>query len=801
MLRNYIKIAWRNLLKNPVFTTINILGLFTGISFLLLIGAYIWQETQINKKLKNADRQYLLTSKWDEVDKWPSFTTFGPLAKALQEEYPHLVANYYRWDGINVEIAAGDQKFREGVLLGDSTLIQQFGFDLLYGDPKQVFAQPYAVVLKKKQAIKYFGRPDVIGETLSIQNFSGENRAFKITGVLNPQGENSVTHLNDSNDNGIFISFNTADFFNRLDFKGWEIPIFPSYVELKSGVSPEDLKLPIQKLLKTHTDKEVYQSLEILPVALNQYYLERDNGLVKNMLTTLGLVGLFILIMAIMNFINLTINQSAGRMREIGVRKVMGGNRKQLIRQFLVESLTLTSLATVSAVAAYPLLRSWFSVLIGKEIAPLYSFSFYFILIPFVLALFIGVFAGAYPAFFLSSFNLIQALKGKLKINGSGVLFRQLLLGFQYAIALVVLIGTLVITQQVDFFFSKDLGYTKDFLVTCPVPRDWSERGTKKMANARDVFLKLPEVESASFSYEIPNGNNGFQVAILKSGTNPQTAQVTQAFVTDENFLNSYKIPLVTGSFFQKSDSDANAVVINATAANAYGFESPREAVGEKIRIKEETQPLTIVGVVLDFHFNSLHQVVPPQVFFNANSLNTYRYLTFRIQSENIAKGLSVIQKQWAVTFPDSSFNYQFIDQMLEHMYATELRLQKSAYTATVLALVMVFLGVFGLVSLSIKTRIKEIGIRKVLGASLQHIIYLFSKQFLIASALATFLACPIAYLIITNWLDRYAYRIVVDIWPFAIAVGVLIATSLALIVLQTVRVTTNNLIKSLKSE
>lgn len=799
MIRNYFKIAWRNLTKNPLYTSINIIGLFSGISFALLIAAFVWQETQVNRNLKNAENQYLLTSQWKDPNMGVDFTTLAPLAKTLRDEYPHLVANYYRWDGITSVISKGDKNFREGIQLGDESMLEQFGFELIHGNPKTAFDEPFSVVIKVENAVKYFGKNNVVGETLSVQNNSGETRAFKITGVLAAQGENSVTHLNDNNDNGFFIPKNTSDYFQRDNYEDWNVSIFPSYVELQPGISAEDLALPLSEIIKNNTSEEIQKNLNVLPVKLTDYYLQKDNGLVERMLYTLGFVGLFIVLMAIMNFVNITIGHSGNRMREIGIRKVLGGKRKQLILQFLTESIVLVGAATLMALFAYPFLRPWFGQMIGKEIVPLSAFPLYFTLILFGIVLFVGALAGLYPAFALSSLKATDSLKGKLKVHSAGTFFRKSLVGLQFTLALIVLIAALLVREQVDYFFGKNLGYDKEYVVSAAVPRDWSMEGVQKMETIRNEFASMPEVKNVSLSYEIPNGNNGFQLPLYKSGENPNMSIAAQGFVSDQNYLDTYGINLLAGSFLDGANKDPNSIVINKKAVEVFGLGNPSEALGKQIKVNGQEDALTIKGVTGDFHFESMHDPIKPQVFFNVNALPQYRFLSFKLKPGNINAGLTAINNKWSNLMPSSAFEYTFLDDTLTQMYSNEIQLKKAAYTATGLVLIIVLLGVFGLISLSIQQRTKEIGIRKVLGASVGNISFLFIKEFLITLCTAILVACPLAYLLMQGWLDDYAYRIGIGPSPFVIAAVFISAVSLLLIILQTLRAAMRNPVEGLK--
>ncbi len=398
MFKNYLKLAWRNIGKHRFYAAVNVIGLFAGIVFVLLIGAYMYGELQVNKQLRNAGQQYFLQSQWKDLNMGPDITTLGPLAKRLKEDYPSLVANYYRWDGITSGVSKGDKHFRENIQLGDSTLLTMYGFKLLDGNAKTALVNPYSAVIAKSIAIKYFGKTNVAGKTISIQSFAGSNHDFVITGVLDDLPENSVTHLNADNNNTIFIPTNTYTYFGHNDLDSWADIYIGSYIELQKGVTPKDLELPIKRLKQQNASATISQNLVVKPIALTDYYLQKNNALVLHMIYLLSFVGLFILLMAVINFVNIAISSAGNRTKEIGIRKVLGSLRKQLIIQFLSESLILVFIATALALAAYPLLQNIFSEVVDKNIPSLSTFPWYYIFAPLLLIVVVGLLAGLYPA-------------------------------------------------------------------------------------------------------------------------------------------------------------------------------------------------------------------------------------------------------------------------------------------------------------------------------------------------------------------------------------------------------------------
>jgi ABC-type antimicrobial peptide transport system permease subunit len=762
---------------------INIIGLFTGLTFSLLIAAYVWGELEVNRDLKNADHQYILMSDWKEPNMGLDFTTLAPLAKRLKENYPGLVENYLRWDGISSNVSIGDTNFREGIQLCDSTLLSIYGFKLLYGNKKTALTNPYSVIITEKKAIKYFGKSDVIDQTITIQNFSGDKHEFVITGVLNELSKNSVTKFNDNNQPDFFIPINTLSYFGRADFTSWSNIYVLSYIELKKGATAKDLEIPIKTLIEQNAPERIKQNLKVNPVLLTDYYLHKDNDLVNKMLTTLSFVGLFILLMAIVNFINITISSADSRLKEIGIRKVLGGLKVQLIFQFLIESFIMVLLASIFAIITFSFLRPLFSDIVGSPIPELFSFPFYFVYLFFALIVLLSLLAGLFPAFILSSLKPTDSLKGRMKTIKGSVYLRKLLVGFQFSVALIVLISALVVTQQIVFFFGQNLGYNKEYVLSSQVPRDWTIKGIQKMKTIRNEFEAMPQISAASLSYEIPNGNYGNQLPIYQIGTDPAQAISMLTLAIDDKFLSTYEIPLKAESTFIKTHKiDSSKVVINEKAVQALGWKSSNEAIGQKLKIANSDIVYTIQGVSNDFHFGSMHQQIKPIIFFNLRVFKAYRYLSFRIKPNNMAAMIGEIQKKWRDLLPGSSFEYSFMDETLMKLYSSEIQLKKAAYFASVLALIIVLLGIIGLVSLSIHKRNKEIGIRKILGASSPVIIKLFLNEFFTIILLACVMAIPLSYFIMESWLNNYVYRINISAKPFIFSIGALIIITILLI-------------------
>ena len=802
MFNNHLKIAWRNLLKNPFYSFVTLLGLSIGMSFTLLIGSYIWSEYNVNRGLKNAGNQYIIQSKWQDPNQGIELTTFGPLAKTLHLEYPHLVKNHYRWDGISSNVTKGDKAFREGLQICDSTMLEMYGFTLLSGDPKTAFDEPYSLIITDEKAMKYFNRTDVLGESLTIENFSGSKHDFKITGVLKKPGRNSVTWINPDNDNQFYISSSNITYFGR-NMDNWQNQYIPSYVELQPNIKPGQVTAAIDQLIKLHVAPSIAKNVTTYLKPLNEFYLSAFNGLIRKLIYALAGIAFFILIMAVINYINLSTSRSATRIREIGIRKVMGGLQYQLISQFLMESILLTLIATILSVGIAEMALPLFVSIMGKAIPSFFSLPVAFVWLLSLLVLLIGSLAGLYPALILSGMETVDSLKGKLRDVADKVVLRKSLVGFQFGTALVVCVAAIIISKQVDYFFSKDLGFDKEFIVSAPLPRDWTPSGVQKMKSIRDQFATLPEVKNITMAYEIMDGNSSGSISLYRADRDSSFAVAGTTINTDEHFASTYSIPIVAGEFFSNSSAskDSSKIVINESQVKAMGWSTAEQAINKQIKIVGNPFVFTVSGVTRDFNFGALNTPIQPIAFTQVELNPIYRFFSFKLAPGDVGKSLEVLQKKWNALMPGTPFEYDFMDDKLANLYLTELQLKKASYTATVLTFIIVFLGVLGLIGLSLQKRIKEIGIRKVLGSTVRGIITLFIKEFLIIIFIAGLVASPIAYLLMNHWLKAYAYRIDLTLMPFLIAIGTLVLLTALLISIQTFRAANANPIKSLRTE
>jgi ABC-type antimicrobial peptide transport system permease subunit len=795
------KIAWRNIGKKKVQNLINLIGLICSITFLLLVGAYIWDVYEVNSNIKNIDRQFLLQSKYKKEGFGIDLTTLGALPKALQDNYPDLIDNYYRLDGLTGIVANGAIIHEEGMSLGDPSLLTMFGFELLAGDANTALNNPFSVVISDKAALKYFGQVDVLGKTLQIKNFKGEKHDFEITAIIKTKLQNAVMDLTKNMHADIFLPLVNEQYFGR-SIDNWNNPYIAGYIELKPGVSLARVNAAIETLVRKNTDKEFASQYSPNLKPLKTYYLNDNQGAIRSMIQTLIWVAAFILVMAIINFINFSIAQHITRLKEIGVRKIMGSSRLQLIRQLMTEYILIVAIASFISLPLYSAISPIFEHILMRKLPSLIELPGYFFVLLSLLTLLIALLAGLYPAIKLSNIQILPSVKSQFSVLGNKQIVRQILLFFQFAVALLLLVCTLIISKQIDLFIHSNLGYNKDYLLTVQVPRDWSENGVRKMETVQQELSLQPEVKSVSLSYETP-GLLGFNMQSAFGATQDNEIQV-QRITSDSHFLETYEIPLIAGAFLPKNyvaNANNRPVVINKRAMDDFGFKNAEQAIGQQIALADPSYKMTIVGVADNFVANSLHQASPPIIWTDVQESLQYRYLSIRLQQGSLSNALQKLEKKWKALMPDAPFEYQFMDERIKNLYESELQLHRASQIATAVSLLIVVLGLTGLISLAIHLRNKEVGIRKVLGASLSQLIFLFSKEYYRLFLLATCIVVPLSYVLMQYWLQNYIVRIEINVLTYVVPLAILVGLLSALIGLIVFRATRFNPIEKLREE
>jgi putative ABC transport system permease protein len=813
MLRNYLKTAWRNLLKNKVFSLINILGLAIGLCCFLLISMYVMDELSYDKYNEKADRIYRINSdiRFGGSDLNLPVTS-DIMGATLKKDYPEIeeFTRIYNSNGSKL-VKKGNEFINEArVTHADSTLFKVFTLPAIAGDPNTALNEPNTVVITESTAKKYFQTVNAVGKT--IETNDNNSTLYKVTAVIKDIPRNS--HYN-------------FDFIFSMDNVnyGWNNYLshnFHTYLLLRPGADyrafDKKFELYLEKYILPHATRvlkinsiaefeKAGNKLEYSLIPLTKIHLysnrsfELSAGGNIQYVYIFSAVALFILLIACINFMNLATARSANRAREVGIRKVLGTEKKQLITQFLSESTLMVfiglALALVIATMVLPLFNQMSSK--ALKIETLFSSKFLPVLIalPFV----VGLMAGSYPAFFLSAFQPIEVLKGKLKLGSRSGGFRSVLVVFQFATSIILIICTIVIFRQLNFIQTKNLGFNKEQVLII--------EDAYALQNNADAFknevLRIPGVVSGTFSGFLPvsnssrNDNSFWSTPTIdtKSGFNMQVWQV------DHDYFKTMGMEMRDGRAFSKDfASDSTAVIINETVAKLIGHE--KDAVGKKIYTlsdnsdNREVITYTIVGVIKNFHFETLRQNIGPLCFLLGRSTGL---ASFKVQTANIQSLIKQVEAKWKAMAPSLPFNHRFLDESFDEMYRTEQRVSNIALTFAILAIVVACLGLFGLASFIAEQRTKEIGIRKVLGLSTEGIVRLLSKDFLKLVLIAFVIATPVAWYFMHRWLQDFAFRVDIAWWVFALAGMVALCIAMLTVSFQAVKAALANPIKSLRTE
>lgn len=780
---SYIKIAWRNISKKKLQNIINLIGLICGITFIMIVGAYIWDAKQVNAHLRNKDQQYLLQSTYKKEGLGIELTTLGALPKALAEEYPQLVKNYYRIDGLTCIVSNGSDKFEESASLGDPTFLSMFGFELHAGDVNTALVDPFSLVITEAAAIKYFGRIDALGEQLSIRNFKGEKHDFKVTGIIKPNYRNSVQELTPGLKGDFFLPIASERYFGR-ELDSWENPYIVGFVELEKNISLDQINAAIKALVGKHTDQVFSDNYSPDLKPLKTYYLESNYGAIQKMIDILLYISGFILLMAIINFINFNLGQNISRLKEIGIRKIMGARSNQIASLLLTEYVILVVLILLICFPLYVFAKPLFENIFMRKLPQITELPYYFYLGIFLFSIFIGLISGFYPAIKLSRNSLLNSVKLQFDKVKNKQSLRKALLFLQFTTAIIILTSTIIVARQIHLFVNSDLGYKKDYILTVQTTRDWSPEGVRKTQTIQQELGKLNEIEEISLSYETPNNIVGkAEIALMDKSDEPINSQM---IISDSKFAETYQIPMLAGSFFSSDLVDSLApkeVVMNRKAMNVLGIEHADDVIGRNLKINGTPDPVRVVGITENFIPNSMHSPNTAIIWLNVSQNNLYRYFNIRMKPGSISSSIDNIEKKWHFLMPEAPFEYHFMEENIRKMYETELQLYRASISATVITLIIVCLGILGLVSLSITARSKEVGMRKILGAKLSDLLILFSKEYYLLFFTSILVAVPISFFMMKKWLYNYEFRIEISAWNFLLPI-ILLLTLLAGIIL-----------------
>lgn len=807
MFRNYLRAAWRDLWKSKFFSAINTIGLAIGLATSLLLICYVLDELRFDRHHLKANRIYRINNEIKFGENYFDIAQSpGMMGPTFAASFPQ-VEQYTRlqWHG-DILVRKGDVNVRESkVMFADSTLFDVFTLPVLAGDPHTALKEPHSLVISASMAKKYFGRTDVAGQSLIINN----GDAYKITAVIKDMPRQS--HF-------------VADFFipmrqnpDSRDESAWLSNNHNTYLLLKEGVDPRKLEPELNRLLSARVDpllqNVIHTSLadfnrqgnfvrcSLMPMLSIHLHSARTAELSANSSITyiyiFSAIALFILLIACVNFMNLSTARSSKRAKEVGVRKVLGSLRKDLISQFLMASVLVSFLALLIALGGVAVLLPWFNQLAEKDIHLSVLFRPGMLGIIVTLTLIVGLLAGSYPAFFLSAFKPIDVLKGKLATGFKGAWMRNSMVVFQFAVSIMLIIGTIVIYNQLTYIRNKDIGFTREQVL---VIQNTSVLGSKA-AGFKKELSSIAGVKDVTMTGYLPvsgfRSNNSF---FLSPALDQQSAVSMQIWPVDEHYVPTFNMQLAAGrNFSSEMPTDSNALIINEAAAR---FMGGGDLLNKKLysisdvktrQIKE----YTIVGVVKNFNFNSLRDQVTPLALHIGLENNS---VAVRLATPDPAL-LSQIKNKWNAFAPGEPFDHYFADEAFNNLYRTEQRTGKIIVTFATLAILIACLGLFGLSTYAAQQRTREIGIRKVLGASVANITGMLSKEFLKLVLIAAVIAFPLAGWAMYTWLQDFAYRVSIDWWVFAVAGIAAVLIALLTISFQAIKAGLADPVKSLRTE
>jgi len=807
MFKNYLKIAFRNLWKNKGFSAINIFGLASGLAICLLILFYVNNELGYDRYNTKADRIYRIDGDLQfGGNHFVLAQVPDPMGAALKQDFPQ-VEQYVRFRGHGgIMVKKGNQNIEEDkVIYTDSTLFSVFTLPMIQGDPATALTQPNSVVITESTAQKYFNSTDVVGKTLTI----GDTGNYKITGVIKDVPKQSHFHYD------FFISIYGQ--LSPYEINQWTSNNFNTYIVLKKGTDPKALSSQLNGFVMRYV-APVFQSMNITPeqfakqgnylhytlTPLEKIHLYSNksgeleaNGNIQYVYI-FSLIAFFILLIACVNFMNLSTARSANRAKEVGVRKVLGSMRKNLVTQFLSESILISFISLILALVIAALLLPYFNQLSGKDMTLDLFLRPWLLPAAVLLMIVVGLIAGSYPAFYLSSFKPVQVLKGKLAKGFKSSWLRSGLVVFQFCISIILVIGTLVIYRQLNYIQNKDIGFNRSHVL---IIKNTDVLGKQAKVFADEV-KKLNGVENATMSGYLPTAGWRSDSPLFPDvNADIKSAVSTQIWKVDENYIPTLGMKMAKGRNFSADfPTDSSAIIINEAAAKLFGFTDPlnRPLYYMNDFPKKDLTKYHIIGVVKNFNFNTLREEVTPLCFLYQSQNGS---VAFRIHSPNIPNLVSMIQDKFKSLAPEQPFSYSFMDDDFNKIYSNEQRMGGISITFSVLAILIACLGLLGLITFAAEQRAKEIGVRKVLGANAGDIVSMLSKDFLKLVLVASLIAIPIAWIAMNKWLQGFAYRIDISWWILAIAALLAVLIALATIFYQAIKAAVANPVDSLRSE
>jgi putative ABC transport system permease protein len=822
MIRNYITIAYRNLVRNKVYSLINIFGLAIGMAACFFIFQYVHFESGYDSFNKKLDRLYRIPISYSgSFSNVPITASNHPaVGPAMKKDFPG-VQDFVRVVNISLFTNASTLSyqsaneapkiFNEGnIFIVDGSFFNLFSYPLISGDPQKCLSEANTIVISQTLAKKYFGSNDPLSKTLTLNS----ELPLKVTGVLRDVPENS--HLKFD----ALISFNTLG--KEFGYTEWKFPEFYNYILLAPGADPKKLEAKFPAFVEKYLGEIMKEfkfscAFHLQPVSdihlRSNYHKEAEANGSEKEVSLLSVIGVFILVIACINYVNLSTAKSMERAKEVGLRKVVGAPRRQLIVQFLFESLLINILALLIAAVLILACLPFIHQIIGKDITSGFfttglgsRFNFWAIVAGIFLAG--SLLVGAYPALVLSSFKPVKVLKGLIIKSTSGISLRRVLVSFQFVLSIILIAATIIIYRQLGFMRNGDLGYQKEQLLIIKAPVYKDSTFFDKFSYFKTQLRKNPAVLNVSSSSDIPGNSILSRNSVRKAGQE-QSLKFTSYFLEiDENFISTYKIKMVSGTNFQTTDSSGllphnnTKVLINEVAAEELGFKSSEEAVAQDIIVRLGTEDIycKVAGVIKNFHQRSLKEKYDPILCYYP-SRAYWKYVSVKLNTSDLTNSISKIEKEYKSSFTGNPFEYFFLDDYFNRQYQSDQRLSSVFGLFALLAIIIACLGLLGLSSFIIKVRIKEIGIRKVLGASVSSILVLFSKDFIRLVIIASVIAVPVIYFAAQKWLTNYAFHINLSWFIFVVPPFLLLIISLITTSFQSLRAALSNPVKSIRSE
>ncbi len=810
MVRNYIKMALRSLKRNKAFSFINILGLAIGLAACLLIMLYILDESSYDKHHKDGKRIFRIASINDKGEGWAAGP--APLAWGLKNDLPEVeqATRLMTFSDIETMLIKSDQNperrqfFEANGYYVDSTFFDVLSYHFLYGNANTALDEPNSIVISRQLSHKFFEQSNPIGKALRVTTPFGEFN-YTVKGVFDDSKNKSHIPAN------YFLSMRNNDMWNwvKNQTKWTTNNIFFTYIKLKEGADAQAFEQKLKPFFDHYTAADLKAagiSKTLIAQPVENIYLQSSigneigaNGSI-NYLYILSSIAAFILMIACINFMNLSTARSQKRAKEVGVRKVIGAEKRSLIGQFLGESFVMCCLALVLAIALAMLCLPLFNGITHKNLR---AFDKPVLICWIIgLALLTGLLSGLYPAFYLSAFKPVSVLKGKILNSFSATTIRKGLVVFQFTVSVCLIFGAVVIWQQLDFLKNQQLGFNKEQQIILPLQQAYLN-AENNYTPLKNELLKTPGVKAVTSGSTYPGIQNLNDMLFYADGKSPSDIVDIHLSAIGNDYIETLGIKLVSGRSFSKEfTTDSAGIILNEAAIKKLGYE-PQTAIGKKIQYSfgNFQGAMHIVGVVKDFNFESLHTEIKPHGFTSDMFGNKYGYLIASLATGNYSRSISDIEKVWTKLNPSVPFVYSFLDQDFQRNYEKEQRTSQIVVYFTIIAIFIACLGLFGLSAFAAEQRTKEIGIRKVLGASIADVTSLLSKDFIRLILMAIVIALPLAWYAMNQWLQDFAYRITISWWMFVLAGLLAVVVAIVTISFQAIKAAIANPVKSLRTE